>query len=98
VLLGRLTPLARSFISIPAGVFRMPLPRYTIFTLIGSAIWCFTLAGVGWALGANWDEVHRNFRYAEIAVGLAVVALVAYWIVRRRRSTTMDGRASDTPR
>ena len=98
VLLGRLTPVVRSFISIPAGVFRMPLGRYTILTLIGSAIWCFVLAGAGWALGANWDEVHRNFRFAEIAVVVGIVALVAYWIVRRRRSTTMDSDASDTPR
>ncbi len=98
VLVGRLTPVVRSFISIPAGVFEAKLPRYTVLTLIGSAIWCFTLAGAGWALGANWDEVHHNFRYAEYAVVAGILLLVAYWVVRRRRSTTMDRRASDTSR
>src|SRR6185312_1512094 len=68
VLIGRITPVARSFISIPAGVFEMPFRRYTVLTLIGSAIWCFSLAGAGWALGANWDELHHGFRYAEVAV------------------------------
>jgi membrane protein DedA with SNARE-associated domain len=98
VLVGRVTPVVRSFISIPAGVFEAKLPRYTVLTLIGSAIWCFVLAGVGWALGANWDEVHHNFRYAELAVVAGIMLLAAYWVVRRRRSSTMDRRASDTPR
>src|SRR5262245_29074106 len=46
VLIGRITPVARSFISIPAGVFRMPFWRYTVLTLIGSALWCFPLAAI----------------------------------------------------
>src|SRR5438874_11518551 len=45
VFVGRLTPVARSFISIPAGVFEAPLPRYTVLTAAGSAIWCFAWAG-----------------------------------------------------
>jgi len=89
VLLGRITPVVRSFISIPAGVFRAPLGRYTTLTLIGSAAWCFVLAGVGWAVGSSWERVHRGFRYADYMVVLLVVAGVA-WIVwkvitRRRR-------------
>ena len=98
VLLGRLTPLVRSFVSIPAGVFQMPLLRYTVLTAIGSAIWCFALAGAGWVLGASWDDVHRSFRYAEYAVGAGFLLLITYWVVHRRRSTTMARRASDTPR
>jgi membrane protein DedA with SNARE-associated domain len=89
VLLGRVTPVVRSFISIPAGVFRAPLGRYTILTLIGSAVWCFALAGVGWAVGASWERVHEDFRYADYVVLLALVAGVAWtaWkvIARRRR-------------
>ena len=60
VFLGRITPVARSFISIPAGVFRMPLGRFTLLTLLGSALWCFPLAGINWALGANWEEFHHG--------------------------------------
>ena len=50
VFLGRITPVVRSFVAIPAGIARMPLGRYTLLTLLGSAIWCFAFAGIGWAL------------------------------------------------
>ena len=86
VFLGRLTPVVRSFISIPAGVFRIPLPRYTLLTLAGSLVWCLTFAGVGWALGNAWQGFHHGFRFADYgAVGL-VVALIALVVVRRRRA------------
>jgi membrane protein DedA with SNARE-associated domain len=89
VLVGRLTPVARSFISIPAGVFKSSLPRYTVLTALGSAIWCFALAGVGWGLGASYHRFHSDFSYVEYAVVAGIVLFVAYWVVRRRRSTTM---------
>src|SRR5690349_3087141 len=72
VFLGRLTPLVRSFCSIPAGVFRMPLGRYTVLTLAGSAIWCFGLAGIGYAIGSSWHNFHDSFRYVDYAI-LALV-------------------------
>jgi membrane protein DedA with SNARE-associated domain len=53
VLIGRVTPVIRSFISIPAGVFRMPFGRYVALTAIGSAIWAFALAAVGWGAGRS---------------------------------------------
>ena len=89
VLIGRVTPVARSFVSIPAGVFEAKLPRYTLLTALGSAIWCFVLAGVGWGLGANWGRFHGGFAYAEYAVVAGIVVLAAYLVVRRRRSTTI---------
>jgi membrane protein DedA with SNARE-associated domain len=98
VFLGRLTPVARSFISIPAGVFRVPLGRYTVLTALGSAIWCFTLAAIGWGLGASWDSFHHAFEYVDYAIVAGIVVLAAYWIVRRRRSSTMARRASDSAR
>jgi len=85
VLVGRVTPVARSFVSIPAGVFRMPLGRYTVLTLIGSALWCFPLAAVGWALGANWEEFHNAFGYVDVVVGALVAAAAVYLVVRYRR-------------
>src|SRR5829696_9954512 len=95
VFLGRVTPVARSFVSIPAGVFEAPLPRYTLLTAIGSALWCFAFAGAGWALGSNWESFHHAFRYADYVVAAGVLALAVYLIVRRRRSTTMARRAAD---
>jgi membrane protein DedA with SNARE-associated domain len=96
VLIGRLTPVVRSFISIPAGIFRMPFWRYTVLTLIGSAVWAFALAGAGYGLGNSYERFHSDFRFADYAVGAAIVALAAYLIVRRRRSSRLSSRAPDS--
>ena len=95
VFLGRITPVVRSFVSIPAGVFEAPLRRYTLLTLLGSAIWCFGLGGVGWALGSRWEEFHDAFHYVDYAVLGLIVAGGAYvvWNYGRRR-----GRAAAEPR
>lgn len=96
VFVGRLTPVVRSFVSIPAGVARLRLDVYTLLTLLGSAIWCFALAGVGWGLGASYERFHHDFRYVEIAVGVLLVAgLVWFWW--RRRSSKLAARAADPP-
>jgi len=86
VFVGRITPVVRSFVSIPAGVFRVGLARYTILTLAGSALWCFALAGVGWGLGASYERFHHDFGYVEVAVVAGVLLLAAYALVRRRRA------------
>jgi len=98
VLVGRVTPVARSFVSIPAGVFESPLLRYTVLTAIGSAIWCFAWAAAGWGLGASWEGVHKGFEYVDYAVVAGILALAAYLVLRRRRSITMARRASDSAR
>src|SRR3954447_17367541 len=98
VFLGRITPVARSFVSIPAGVFESPFPRYNVLTLAGNTIWCLVLAGAGWALGRNWDTLHHDFRFVEIAVVLAIFAAVALWALRRRRPATMRPGHVDPPR
>jgi membrane protein DedA with SNARE-associated domain len=95
VFLGRLTPVVRSFCSIPAGVFRMPLGRYTVLTLVGSAIWCFSLAGIGYAIGHSWDNFHDGFRYVDYAI-LALLVLAAayafwrYWSARSAKRAAPD--------
>jgi membrane protein DedA with SNARE-associated domain len=83
VLIGRVTPVVRSFVSIPAGIFRMPFVRYTLLTIPGSAVWCFALAGVGWAFGSNYDRFHNAF---DIALVAGAVLLVLYLVLRRRSS------------
>jgi membrane protein DedA with SNARE-associated domain len=93
VLVGRLTPLARSFISIPAGLFGSPLSLYVPLTLLGSAIWCYGFAAAGWALGGNWERVHSGFRYADVAVVLAALAVVGWVVLRRRRAARATGNA-----
>jgi membrane protein DedA with SNARE-associated domain len=85
VFFGRVTPVVRSFISIPAGVAEMPLPRFTILTFLGTIPWCFGLAGIGLALGSNWERFHEAFRYADYAIAALVVAGVVVLLVRTRR-------------
>jgi membrane protein DedA with SNARE-associated domain len=86
VLLGRLTPLVRSFISIPAGVLGSPLGRYTALTLAGSLIWCFGFAGAGWALGSSYDGAHHALRDLDVLIAVAAAALIAVGLTRLRRT------------
>ena len=80
VLLGRVTPVVRSFVSIPAGIFEMPLAPYTLFTLIGSALWAFAFAAIGYAVGSNYERFHHFF---DIALVAGAALLVLYLVVRR---------------
>jgi membrane protein DedA with SNARE-associated domain len=93
VFFGRLTPVVRSFISIPAGVLGSPLASYTVLTFAGSLIWCLVFAGAGWALGGTWTTFHHDFRYADYAAVLAVVlvAVAAIWHRRRARGRRLAG-------
>jgi membrane protein DedA with SNARE-associated domain len=86
VFLGRLTPVVRSFISIPAGALESPLGPYTVLTLAGSAIWCFGFALLGWALGSSYDQVNRAYTVVEVLVVVAAVGAVAVFVRRRRRA------------
>jgi membrane protein DedA with SNARE-associated domain len=88
VAIGRVTPVVRSFIAIPAGVFRMPLGRYTLLTIPGSVLWAFAFAGAGWAAGSQWEDFHHSFRYAEYVVAGVILVLIAAGIWRHRRGAS----------
>src|SRR5262245_49788377 len=92
VLIGRVTPVMRSFISIPAGVFRARFGPYVWLTLLGSAAWCFAFAGAGWAAGASWEQFHEAFTYVDYVVAVAVVAAAAWlgWRFLKRRGGAAD--------
>jgi membrane protein DedA with SNARE-associated domain len=85
VFLGRLTPLVRSFVSIPAGVLRFAFWPYLTLTFAAALLWAVAFAGAGWALGGKWEQVHHAFRYADYAAVLALL-VVAGVVVRRMRS------------
>ena len=89
VLFGRVIPLVRAFVSLPAGVAKMPLPRFSVLTLIGSIPWVLALAIAGHALGGDWTSVRKGFEYVDYVIVALVVVGLGYWIVRRRRAGQM---------
>ncbi|MGH3003484.1 MAG: DedA family protein [Gaiellaceae bacterium] len=97
VILGRITPVARSFISIPAGVFGMPFRRYNVFTLLGNAVWCVVIAAAGWGLGASYQRFNHGFRFVEYAVVVVILLVAAFLLLRWRRAATIRP-GVDTPR
>jgi membrane protein DedA with SNARE-associated domain len=87
----------RSFVAIPAGIGRMPLGRYTVLTVPGSAVWCFGLAAVGWAFGASYESFSERWRYLDYAI-IGVLVLVVVVLVLRWRSSRLAARAADSAR
>jgi membrane protein DedA with SNARE-associated domain len=85
VFFSRMLPIIRTFISLPAGVARMPFMRFTLLTLAGCIPWVVGLALAGEAVGENWKDVHEVFRYVDYAVVVLAVAAIVYAIVRWRR-------------
>ncbi len=98
VLLGRLTPVVRSFVSIPAGIFGMRLAPYTLLTLVGSVIWAFAFAGAGYGLGRSYRGFDRGFHYAEYAVVAGILLALAYLVYRWIAAARVGPRADDSPR
>jgi membrane protein DedA with SNARE-associated domain len=82
VLVGRITPVVRSFVSIPAGIFKMPFGAYCLYSFIGSAIWAFVISGFGYGLGSSYERFNHDFKYLEYAVAAGILALVAYLAFR----------------
>jgi membrane protein DedA with SNARE-associated domain len=94
---GRLIPLVRSFVSLPAGVAAMRFWRFTLYTLVGSVIWCVGLASIGHAFGDRWREIERVIQpFALIIAGVVLVALVVFvsrrWGQVRREYAALDAR------
>jgi len=88
VLIGRLLPVIRTFIAFPAGVARMKLLPFHVYTFVGSWPFCFFLAWVGMKLGDKWNSDPRlkaAFHQADLAIGLVLVALVALYVWHRIR-------------
>ena len=85
VFLCRLLPVVRTFISLPAGVARMPFWRFTLLTLAGCVPWVFALALVGQQAGDRWTQWKDNLHYVDYVVLAAIVAGVAWLVLRRVR-------------
>jgi membrane protein DedA with SNARE-associated domain len=83
VFISRLLPVVRSVISYPAGIVRMDIKRFSVYTVLGSLPFCFAFAYAGVALGPHWEHIRGLFRYFNIAVIVGVVVLIGYLIYRR---------------
>ena len=85
VFFSRMLPIVRTFISLPAGVARMPFRRFILFTLAGSIPWVLALALIGKGVGAEWEHWRHNLGYLDYVVLAAIVGGLVYWFLRRRR-------------
>jgi membrane protein DedA with SNARE-associated domain len=98
VLIGRVTPVVRSFVSIPAGIFEMRLAPYTLLTLVGSAVWAFAFAGAGYGLGSSYRGFDHGFHYLEYVVVAGVLLLLALLVYRQIAAAKVAARADDSSR
>jgi membrane protein DedA with SNARE-associated domain len=85
VFFTRMLPIIRTFISLPAGVAKMPFWRFTVLTLLGCIPWVLMLALIGQAVGENWEEWRDHLHYLDYAVVAAVLGGVIYLLIRRYR-------------
>ena len=82
VLISRLLPIIRTFISLPAGIAHMDIKKFVIYTFLGSLPWCFALGYLGFLLGPQWEVIRNYFHILDIIVGIGIVALIIYLIYK----------------
>jgi membrane protein DedA with SNARE-associated domain len=90
VFISRVLPVVRTFISLPAGIARMNIWRFSILTFVGSFPWSLGLAWAGFLLGENWERIRDWMRPADIPILIILAALVAWYIYRRVRTVLRE--------
>ncbi|HUE66976.1 MAG TPA: DedA family protein [Candidatus Acidoferrum sp.] len=90
VLIGRVLPVVRTYISFPAGLARVDLARFSILTFVGALPWCAALALVGYELGKNYDRISGPVEKAAIVIALLVVLVVIVWYWRGREPRSRE--------
>ncbi|MDX6721631.1 MAG: hypothetical protein QOD73_35 [Solirubrobacteraceae bacterium] len=98
VFFTRMLPIIRTFISLPAGVARMPFWRFTVLTLAGCVPWVFALAFIGQQVGARWTQWKDSLHYVDYAIAVAIVVGIVVLVVRHRRERNRPRQAAaDVP-
>jgi membrane protein DedA with SNARE-associated domain len=85
IFFSRMLPIIRTFISLPAGVAKMPFWRFTVLTTLGCIPWVTMLALIGKSVGSNWEEWRDHLHFLDYLVVAAVIAGGVYWLIKRRR-------------
>ena len=85
VFVGRLLPVVRTYISFPAGIARVDLWRFSLYTFIGSLIWTYLLAWIGLRLGERWASIRRAFEGFEVLIVLVLLVGMVWWVRRHLR-------------
>ena len=92
VFIARLLPVIRTFISLPAGIARMPFGRFCLYSFVGSFPWCLALAYVGLKMGERWHEIRGYFHKFDLVIGIVILIGIVAWLylhfshVRRRKA------------
>lgn len=81
-LIGRVLPVVRTYISIPAGIARVPFWSFTLTCFVGSYVWSLLLGWIGFKLGENWEDIRHYFRQVDWIIVLLILAGAAWWIRR----------------
>jgi membrane protein DedA with SNARE-associated domain len=90
VFIARLLPVIRTFIALPAGVARMNVVRFHVYTFLGSLPWCWVLAYAGFKLGEHWRDLRHNFHRFDTVIGILIV-LGAVWFIHNRWKNRLRG-------
>jgi membrane protein DedA with SNARE-associated domain len=96
VFFTRMLPIIRTFISLPAGVARMPFWRFSVLTLAGCVPWVFMLTFIGKQAGDNWEKWKDNLHYLDYAGAAAIVVAAIYFFVKWRRGKSESGPSTST--
>jgi len=92
VFFSRMLPIVRTFISLPAGMGRMPFWKFTVYTLLGCIPWVIFLTWLGVEAGDNWETIEKQLKWLDYVVVVAIVGVVVWLVVKRaRRGPGADG-------
>jgi membrane protein DedA with SNARE-associated domain len=91
VFASRLMPVVRTFISLPAGIARMPIWQFTVYSFVGAFFWSFWLAWAGFMLGENWEDLRDWMRPADIPIVIVIVALAVWYVYRHVKRAWGEG-------
>ncbi|MDG4784777.1 DedA family protein [Micromonospora sp. WMMD1102] len=96
VLFGRMIPVVRSLVSIPAGANHMPVGRFLALTTLGSGLWNAIFVGLGYSLGSRWQQIDRYAGYFDYALLAVFAVMIGLWVVKKVRRRSGRRQAADT--